>query len=68
MKHLNRAGIYFQPAGQLIDYHGSRQAFILYKDNLLTNIKPQFRPFFDTVRTIIDAEVASDIPLALEIA
>lgn len=68
MKHLNRAGIYFQPAGQLIDYHGSRQAFILYKDDLLTNIKPLFKPFFESVRKIVDAELASETPLALEIA
>lgn len=68
MKHLNRAGIYFQPAGILMDYHGIRQPFILYKEDLISNIKPLFKPFFDTVYQLMANELSIGEPLALEIA
>lgn len=68
MKHLNRTGIYFQPAGDMIDYHGIRMPFIVYKDDLIANIKPLFRPFFDNVSQQVAAELNAAEPLALEIA
>lgn len=68
MKHLNRTGIYFQAAGDMIDYHGIRMPFIVYKDDLIANIKPLFRPFFDDVNQRVAAELSASEPLALEIA
>ena len=68
MKHLNRPGIYFQPAGQLIDYHGVRQPFILHKDSLVTDIKPAFRPFFNSVCQLVTDELTEENQLALDIA
>lgn len=68
MKHLNRTGIYFQPAGRLMDYHGVRQPFILYKEDLVSNIKPLFRPFFETIDELVTSELTTENQLALEIA
>jgi N-acyl amino acid synthase of PEP-CTERM/exosortase system len=68
MKHLSRTGIYFQPAGQTINYHGLRQPFILYKDSLMNNIKPLFRQFFDSVFQQVKQDLRTEAPMALQLA
>lgn len=68
MKHLNRAGIHFQPAGELTEYHGLRQPFVLNKADLMQTIKPLFRPFFHQIDCFIRREMMDIDTLARHIA
>ena len=46
---LRRFGLFFEPVGEPIDYHGWRSPFIIRRDKLLRNLKPEVRKLFDNV-------------------
>lgn len=48
-RHMGRVGILFQPAGEMIDYHGQRAPFYITPEIFSKNLKPHMRALYEAI-------------------
>ncbi len=55
-KLLKRSGIFFEPAGKPIDYHGVRAPYFITTESALSTMKPELKALYETIHSSICAE------------
>ncbi len=48
-RHMGRVGILFQPAGELVDFHGKRAPFYITPDIFSENLKPHMSALYEAI-------------------
>lgn len=60
---LKRSGIFFMPAGQPIDYHGTRAPYFITTESALSTMKPELKTLYNTIHRSISTEYEQHIAL-----
>ncbi len=60
-KLLKRSGIFFEPAGKPVDYHGVRAPYFITTESALSTMKPELKALYKTIHSSISAEYEKQI-------
>ncbi|MDZ7803454.1 PEP-CTERM/exosortase system-associated acyltransferase [Thiohalophilus sp.] len=53
-RHMQRYGIIFRPAGEVVEYHGLRGPFYISAQSLHKHLKPELRGILDTITAAME--------------
>jgi len=59
-RHMQRYGILFTQAGDVIDYHGQRGPFFITREGLYGNLKPEVRQLLDRIHRDVGGSADPD--------